>query len=227
MVSCYGTTCHATAYSFSEYHQLRLTFSDGVTRESNIFTKKAFKANYKVTIGKNDLLVEEGRGYPNPSIYFLGLIVLNILLLTAAFLALIILILKIGQARGWLIAALGISLGLTASGGLINLALPVTIVIELLLAVVYAFKRKRPLLITMALTALANVITQYGLWASLNAFHDQNVLELTIVLEVIIWGVEALILYLPQRKDISFKEAALFSLVLNVVSFSLGLLLPF
>lgn len=215
------------AYSFSEYHQLRLTFSDGVTRESNIFTKKAFEANYKVTIGKNDLLVEEGRGYPNPSIYFLGLIVLNILLLTAAFLALIILILKIGQSRGWLIAALGISLGLTASGGLVNLALPMTIVIELLLAVVYALKRKRPLLITIALTALANVITQYGLWASLNAFHDQDVLELTIGLEIVIWGIEALILYLPQRKDISFKEAALLSLVLNVVSFSLGLLLPF
>jgi hypothetical protein len=36
-----------------------------------------------------------------------------------------------------------------------------------------------------------------------------------------------LILYLPQRKERTFKEAALLSLVLNAASFAIGLLLPF
>lgn len=224
--NCYGASCHATAYGFSEYHQLRLTFSDGITRESNIFTKNAFEATYKVTVRQNDLLVEEGRGYPNPVLYIVGLGILNVLLLMLAFITIVILIAKHGQARSWLIVGLVTSLILAAFGGLFNLALPLTLLIEILLATGYAFWRKRPLLTTLSLVALANVITQYGLWASLNALNTTHVLVVTIVLEIVIWGVEAVILYLPQRKEITFKEAALLSLALNAVSFAIGLALP-
>jgi hypothetical protein len=39
--------------------------------------------------------------------------------------------------------------------------------------------------------------------------------------------VEAVILYMPLRKAMRFREALLVSLVLNAVSFGVGLLLPF
>ena len=38
----------------------------------------AFEATYKVTVRQNDLLVEEGRGYPNPVLYIVGLGILNV-----------------------------------------------------------------------------------------------------------------------------------------------------
>ena len=87
-------------------------------------------------------------------------------------------------------------------------------------------KRKFALLPTLALLSLANIITQFALWAALNTIKTGNALSLTIGLEIIIWGVETLIFYLPQRKIVKFKEAALLSLVLNLVSFGIGLLLP-
>ena len=59
--SCFGTTCSASAYSFSDYHRLVLSFSDGVTRESNVFTKKSFEANYNVIIVEIELFAEECR----------------------------------------------------------------------------------------------------------------------------------------------------------------------
>lgn len=224
--TCFGTTCHAVAYSFSDYHRLVLTFSDGVTRESNIFTKRSFEANYMVTIGKKDLFVEEGRGYPNPNILFFGMAIVNMLLLAGAFLSLVFLIRKGAKSQGWMITALVISLILIISGGFLNLALPATIAIELLLAAAYTQVRKRPLLPTFTLVCLANVITQFALWAALNTFIAGNAMLLTIGLEIIIWGVEALIFYLPQQKDIALKEAALLSLLLNLISFGIGLLLP-
>ena len=224
--SCFGTTCHAMAYGFSDYHKLVLSFSDGVTRESNVFTKNSFEANYTVTVDANNLHVKEGRGYSNPNIFFLVLVGLNILLLTAACFVVIFLIRKGLQARRWLIAALIISLAMTISGGTMNIALPVTLVIELVLALGYALKRKRHLLPTLTLVGLANVITQFALWAALTAFSETNAFFLTIGLEILILGVEALIFYLPQRNEITFKEAALLSLLLNLVSFGIGLLLP-
>ena len=224
--TCFGTTCHAAAYGFSEYHRLVLSFSDGVTRESNIFTKKSFEANYLVTINKKDLYVEEGRGYPNPTIFFISLVILNILLLAGAFLALVFLIRKGTQARSWVVFALVISVILGISGSVLSIALPATIAIELLLAAAYTQARKFPLLPTLTLVCLANAITQFALWAALNTFTAGNALLLTAGLEIIIWGVESLIFYLPQRKDIPFKEAALLSLILNLVSFGIGLLLP-
>jgi hypothetical protein len=224
--SCFGTTCHATAYSFSDYHKLILTFSDSTTRESNIFTKKSFEANYLVTVNATELFVQEGRGYPNPSIYLLGLVIFNILLLTGAFVVLVFLTVKGIQSHRWLIAAIVISLALAISGGAITVTLPITLAIELLIATAYSLKRKYPLLPTLTLVGLANVVTQFALWVALSAISSGEALLITIGLEVIIWGAEALILYLPQRNELTFKEVALLSLIINLASFGVGLLLP-
>jgi len=44
--------------------------------------------------------------------------------------------------------------------------------------------------------------------------------------EVGIWLVEALLLYLPLRREATFPTVLLLSLVMNVLSFGVGLLLP-
>ncbi len=56
--SCGATSCSALAYGFSTYHRLEIQFSDGKTRQSNVFETAQFQSSYKVTIRQNDLLVE-------------------------------------------------------------------------------------------------------------------------------------------------------------------------
>lgn len=55
---CYETSCSSVAYGYSDYHYIELTFSDGKTRQSNIFKTAGFNSSYKVTIREGDLLVE-------------------------------------------------------------------------------------------------------------------------------------------------------------------------
>jgi hypothetical protein len=55
--SCGDTTCHALGYGFSPYHRLEIQFSDGKTRQSNIFQTDGFGSTYEVTIRPDDLLV--------------------------------------------------------------------------------------------------------------------------------------------------------------------------
>ena len=56
--SCQATSCSAMAYGFSTWHRLEIQFSDGKTRQSNIFETSQFQATYQVTIRPDDLLVE-------------------------------------------------------------------------------------------------------------------------------------------------------------------------
>jgi hypothetical protein len=56
--TCDANTCSALAYGFSPYHRLEIQFSDGKTRQSNIFGTAGFDSKYTVTIRPDDLLVE-------------------------------------------------------------------------------------------------------------------------------------------------------------------------
>ena len=56
--SCAETVCSAMAYGFSTYHRLEIQFSDGKTRQSNVFKTAQFQSSYQVTIRPDDLLVE-------------------------------------------------------------------------------------------------------------------------------------------------------------------------
>jgi hypothetical protein len=56
--SCAATNCSAMAYGFSDYHRLEITFSDGKTRQSNVFKTSQFQGKYQVTIRRDDLLVK-------------------------------------------------------------------------------------------------------------------------------------------------------------------------
>ena len=56
--TCEATSCSALAYGFSPYHRLLIQFSDGKTRQSNVFKTAQFDSSYKVTVRMDDLLVE-------------------------------------------------------------------------------------------------------------------------------------------------------------------------
>jgi hypothetical protein len=55
---CDAEGCSAIAYGFAPYHQIEIEFSDGVTRESNIFETAGFDSEYTVTVQSDGLLVE-------------------------------------------------------------------------------------------------------------------------------------------------------------------------
>jgi hypothetical protein len=80
--TCDSTGCNSTAYGYSEYQKIVITFSDKI-RESNVFTKKQFNANYSVTVLDNSLEVKENdTAAPNPLCCpgFLSTLVLETLL---------------------------------------------------------------------------------------------------------------------------------------------------
>lgn len=56
--SCTESECSSMAYTYADYHKLVIEFEDH-TQESNVFTKKAFRAKYEVTVGESDLQVVE------------------------------------------------------------------------------------------------------------------------------------------------------------------------
>lgn len=55
---CEPQSCRAIGYGFAQYHQLEVEFSDGITRQSNIFETAGFDSKYVVTVRPDDLLVE-------------------------------------------------------------------------------------------------------------------------------------------------------------------------
>ena len=56
--TCNALNCSALAYGFSPYHKIEIQFSDGKTRQSNIFETAGFDSKYTVTVRTDDLLVE-------------------------------------------------------------------------------------------------------------------------------------------------------------------------
>ena len=63
---CSATACSSMAYGYSDYNRLVIRFSDGVTRESNVFCTGSFETEYRVTVRENDLVVEKTGGRPSP-----------------------------------------------------------------------------------------------------------------------------------------------------------------
>ena len=55
----------AQEYHPNEYLYLEITFSDGITRQSNVFGKEHFDALYEVTVRTDDMVVEETGGQMN------------------------------------------------------------------------------------------------------------------------------------------------------------------
>lgn len=54
---CTAESCDALAYGFAPYHRIEIEFSDGKTRQSNIFETAGFDSRYQVTVNPDDLSV--------------------------------------------------------------------------------------------------------------------------------------------------------------------------
>ncbi len=65
-LTCEEFHCSAIAYGFAPYHRLEIQFSDGATRQSNIFETIDFDSVYLVTVNADDLVVEEVSGSSAP-----------------------------------------------------------------------------------------------------------------------------------------------------------------
>jgi hypothetical protein len=72
---CTADGCDALAYGFAPYHRIEIEFSDGKTRQSNIFQTAGFESRYKVTVNPDDLLVEAEFSLPAPQ-WMLGVLLL-------------------------------------------------------------------------------------------------------------------------------------------------------
>lgn len=63
---CGEDGCDAMAYGFAPYHRIEIQFSDGKTRQSNIFETAGFESRYTVTVNPDDLSVETLPSLPAP-----------------------------------------------------------------------------------------------------------------------------------------------------------------
>jgi hypothetical protein len=225
------------AYGYARYQRLVISFSDGKTRQSNVFQKRFFDARYQVNIREDDLLVKEKLGSINPlglmTSASIGLAFLISLLLMGLLSVILVWAPKAGQmeinypeAPRLYLAAWLLILPIVLLGSILSLTLPLTVAIEGLLAIGYAALRRRSWLTMLTLVTIANLTTQPALWVFLIAFDISNTWLILLVGEIIIWLVEAAILYLTLRKMISLWEVLGFGFMLNLFSLVVGLWLP-
>lgn len=96
-LTCDTSSCYALAYGFQPYHRLEIQFSDGKTRQSNIFETAGFKSTYNVTIQQDDLLVEsqfDPMGVFSPTFNIMLLCVACLLCLSVIAIVTVILIVR-------------------------------------------------------------------------------------------------------------------------------------
>lgn len=238
---CQIDACHSTGYRYSPYHRLIIEFSDGVTRQSNIFTKHDFAANYRVSILEESLIVEEKSLGPDIPFFRTGLPTIFDFLATVAFpileivlsIVLVVLANRTGRAgatvasyynwqeAAWLLAIPAILVGIKWTQGLI-----ITLVVELLLGTGYSLWKKRSVPVILTMILLLNLITQPVLWITISSFSGLSPAFLILFAEGVVWLVEAGGLYLSQRDSMKFQEALWVSFALNAASFVVGNLLP-
>lgn len=104
-------------------------------------------------------------------------------------------------------------------------SLPVTIIIEGVVALAYSIWRKKPLGPILITSIFANLITQYLLWFVLNLFFQHYLISLVIA-EILIWIIESAMLYYIPANQLRLQEATFFGLLMNLASFTIGWFLP-
>ena len=236
--NCDAVSCSAMAYGFSERSYLRITFTDGRTLQSNLFTKEHFSADYKVSVYTDHLEVVETGGSVNPMNFLIagviggtclfGLLCLGFLLVYVVF------IIKGGQdkldfenSRGWMIASWVMGLVFVVLGAYFSLTVALTVLIELAAAWVYLRLSHKPILPALTLVLMVNVPTLYGLLFVMDEWGAEAYWAGLLFLEFFIWWVETVFLYIPLHKQFKFLEVLLFALLLNGLSYLVGVFLPF
>jgi hypothetical protein len=176
---CDAASCRATSYGFAPYQQLVIEFSDA-TRRSQVFSQRAFDAEYRVTVRASDLVVAELAPAVTTQTRAARLLV-------------------------FCPAAL------------------VTIVVELAAAAIYVFVRRRPRSL-LGWVVVANVLSLPVAWLLLPALQLEYTLAF-VAAEAFVWLFEAGVLAAGARRALSVPGALLLSLVLNLASIWVGLLM--
>lgn len=106
-----------------------------------------------------------------------------------------------------------------------SVSLPLTILIEGIIACGFALWQKKPIGLILAASILANLLTQSLLWGVLNLFPGHYLLTL-FTAEFFIWLLEGVLLrYFPGTR-LDGSEALSLSLGMNLASFGIGWFLP-
>lgn len=239
--TCTKDHCSSMAYGYRDYHRLSIVFSDGKTRQSNIFGKRYFAARYRVTVRENDLLVKELGGASNPLGFLLmlgaGSAIATLCLVTVLLIGILgiwVLLVRRGgggmtslkAGHGVYLAAWLIALPLVLGSTFVSIALLITVALEVTGGDLYALLRKRPMQAWLTLILLVNLLTQPASWAILNVLGVSPLSPWTLGIEVAIWLIETFLIYLPLRKVLSLAEVLGITLLLNALSFWVGLVLP-
>ncbi|MGD8967902.1 MAG: hypothetical protein PVI07_10385 [Anaerolineae bacterium] len=233
--ACTELTCTSMAYGYSPYNKLRIRFSDGVTRDSQVFETGSLRSTYQVNVRDEDLLVEKTAGRATPDLLPLIVRAIALAVLGPPVLAAAIWLIVKAQrgridyvdARGPFIGAWAVSVPALAVSAMFTASAAATLILEGLILLGYALWREQPLLTWLTHGLLVNVITQPVLWLTLGSQLDPGpYLAVLAMSELAVWLLEALLLCLLQGKRLPFRNALALSLVLNGVSFAAGLLLP-
>ena len=247
--------CTSMAYGYNTYFQLELTFASGrILSSSPIeYTKSGI---YPVTVLSDTLLIEVPEpglledvltlpaAEDNPMDFELsfgaGMVILAIFALVAGAAVvlggstlLVILSRRSGEedltfqnARVPFFLVWIAALVFFLPGTVISPAVPLTVLVECAAALIYAVLRKRNLTTTGTFVLLANLLTVPVLLFIALIFGFNAIGFVILTVEILIWLVEAVVLFIVQRQTIKFHEALLLSLGLNLLSFLTGLLLP-
>lgn len=103
--------------------------------------------------------------------------------------------------------------------------LAITIILEGVICLVCAIWWKKPVRPILITSVFANLITQSLLWIALNLFF-QHYLATLLTTEILIVLIESILFYGLRLNHLSLGESLILSLMMNLSSFGLGLLLP-
>jgi len=131
------------------------------------------------------------------------------------------------QSRWVFILSWVLAIPLIILGGFATLTIPLTVVIEAIIAFFYARnKRFSPLNVT-TLSILVNVLTLTGMLFVFNVlFTTWEYIPVLIFTEIIIWVIEASLFKLAFGHEFSWKQSFGLSTLLNVPTLLIGLFLP-
>lgn len=237
ILTCTKTKCSSYAFGYAQYNRLVITFSDGKTRESNVFGKNYFEAKYRVTVLEDSLQVKEDLGGFNPAnIMLIGGFVAAVaeLLMIAGLLVILGLFIRntrrgitsFKDAEGLYNATWIIAIPLVISGTLISFTFLATLLVETAVSLLYSIFRKLPKVRLFTIILLANLITQPLLWLVLASTEGMGItFRVMVILEIVIWLVEALILFFTMRDQFRLIEALGLSFLLNGASILVGVFL--
>jgi hypothetical protein len=253
-ITCSQTGCESMAYSYGDFNRLVLLFSDRVERESNIFEKKAFDSTHHCIVREHDLWIETVAGRdPAPEAYedprfdatsptqetyaqnsqeivrpyaILGLIVMGLLMLV------VVRVRGLMQAevRSQRVMYVGLWIAILAAvllGGLYSLALPLTLLLEVLVVLVYTSVVGRRRLQWTTVVAILNLITQPIVWLVFESTGVGPSFALVVGTEMAVWLLEGGVLYWALRGAADVRETLLLSLLMSGVSYAAGLFIQF